>query len=139
MADDEYLTHGLCPACFCIDFDSLDLSYEPRAIADIVASYKIGCTFCGLLTLCLDLKYCMVDGRDLANECVRLSRDDGHPGADSPDSITAELYAFESWTDPLRDPVTVRLDIKILHDQWERSQSGKMKQNTFTSYKTNSV
>ena len=33
--DDEYLTYRLCPECCCINFDSPDLPYEPRPVADI--------------------------------------------------------------------------------------------------------
>lgn len=137
MADDEYLTHGLCPACFCIDFDSPDLSYEPRAIADIVASCRMGCTFCGLLTFSLNLKFCVVDGRDLSSACVRLWRHNENPGAENLDYITAELHGSENWRDPLR-PMTVMLDINILLDQGESSQNGETKkQNTFASCENN--
>ncbi|KAI7778934.1 hypothetical protein LA080_001540 [Diaporthe eres] len=68
MEDDEYLTYGLCPACFCIDLDSPDLSYEPRPIADIVAGY-VSSTY-----VCLE-KY---DG-------LRI---------DKQDCITAVLYGY---------------------------------------------
>ncbi|KAL2286463.1 hypothetical protein FJTKL_06832 [Diaporthe vaccinii] len=112
MEDDEYLTYGLCPACFCIDLDSPDLSYEPRPIADIVAGCKLGCTLCGLLTYCLNLKYCMVDAKDVSSTYVCLEKYDGLR-IDKQDCITAVLYGYSD------NPVTAKLDITVIRDQDE--------------------
>lgn len=118
MDDDEYLTSGLCPACFCINLDSPDLSYEPRPVADIVAGCRIGCTFCGLLTFSLDLKFRMVDADDFSTTYVSLSGRDEDRDPENSDCIIAELHGYG-------DDVMATLDITILHGEHENSEDGK--------------
>ncbi|KAG6357392.1 hypothetical protein INS49_013269 [Diaporthe citri] len=95
MEVDEYLTYGLCPACFCIDFDSPDLSYEPRPIADI---------------------YCVVDAKDVSSTYVCLEKYDGFRGVDKQDCMFAVLYGYSE------HPVTAKLDITVIRDQYESSR-----------------
>lgn len=121
MASDGQLTRGLCPACFCIDFDSHDFSYEPRPVADVVAGCKNGCTFCGLLTYSLNLKFAMVTGGDDSTMCVRLSRHDQLRGADNQNCITAALDA----PDRASSSSVVTFDISIICDQDEAAKYGK--------------
>lgn len=118
MDGDEHLTSGLCPACFCIEFGSPDLSYEPRPIADVLADCKIGCTFCGLLTFSLDLKFCMVDTKDISTAVVSLSRNHEHRGSGDQDCVTAALSGYASKR-------TATFDITILHGEYENREDGK--------------
>lgn len=133
MDSDEYLTYGLCPACFCIDFDSPDLSYEPRPIADIVTGCKIGCTFCGLLTYSLNLKYCVVDAKDVSSTYVCLEKCDGFRGVDKQDFIVAVLYGYSE------SPVTAKLDITVIRDEDENSEDGTARTNDLIECKFNTI
>lgn len=133
MDNDGCLTYGLCPACFCIDFDSPDLSYEPRPIADIVTGCKIGCTFCGLLTYSLNLKYCMVDTTDVSNTYVCLEKSDGFRGVDKQDHIIAALYGYSG------NPVTAKLDITVIRDQDESSEDGTARTNALDESVSNAL
>lgn len=132
MDNDGYLTHGLCPACFCIDFDSPDLSYEPRPIADVVTGCKIGCTFCGLLTYSLNLKYCMVDAKDVSSTYVCLEKYDGLR-VDKQDYIIAVLYGYSE------NPVTAKLDITVIRDQDETLEDGTASQNALNEGSFNTM
>lgn len=122
MESHDCLTYGLCPSCFCIDFDSPDLSYEPRPIADIVASCKIGCTFCGLLTYSLDLKNFIARGGDFSTMGVYLSKHDRIIDADNQNCITAVLYNSRYRA---ANHATARFDVSIICDQDEASENGK--------------
>lgn len=136
MDDDDYLTSGLCPACFCIDFDSHDFSYEPRPVADVVAGCKNGCAFCGLLTRSLNLKPRMVDGGDGSMICVCLSRHDQLRGADNQNCITAVSYApalrASSWA-------TVTFDISIICNQDEDLKHGMARASSFHECNSNTI
>lgn len=123
MEDDECLTYGLCPACFCIDFDSPDLSYEPRPIADIVAGCKIGCAFCGLLTYSLNLKYCMVDGKDVSGTYVCLEKY-YELRIDKQDCIVAVLYSYSD-----NHHGTAKLDITVIGDHDETLEDSTARKN----------
>lgn len=127
MASDEQLTYGLCPACFCVDFDNPGLSYEDRPIADIVAGSKIGCTFCGLLTYSLNLKNGMARSKDASMAWVHLSRYDPLRGADNENCITAESHDH-SLLASIGETAT--FDITIIRNQDETPEEGKARTNS---------
>lgn len=133
MDNDGCLTYGLCPACFCVDFDSPDLSYEPRPIADIVTGCKIGCTFCGLLTYSLNLKYCMVDTTDVSSTYVCLKKYDGSRGVHKQDYIIAALYGYSE------HPVTAKLAVRVIRDQDESSEDGMARTNALDESVSNAL
>lgn len=123
MERDEYLTSGLCPTCFCIHLSRHYMSYKPRPIADVLADCKIGCTFCGLLTFSLDLKFCMAVIKDISTAVVSLSRNYEHRGSGDQDCITAELSGYGS-------KQTANFEITKLHGQCEDWEDGKAWSNS---------
>lgn len=125
MEDDGYLTDGLCPGCFTIDFDSTDLSYGPRPVTEIVAGCKIGCTFCGLLTYSLDLKYRMVDteGDSIMSVCLSTRDQNGDPEYQG--CLIATLCDYKPGNAMVPSDITVIFDIIILHDEHDSLEDGK--------------
>lgn len=142
MGDKQDLAYGLCTTCFRIDFDSPDLRYTPRLIADVVSGCSDGCTFCGLLTYSLDLKSCMVDAADGCVMHVSLSRQNGHcncnkmlymsrldgvdnRGCENQDCIIAELSGYKEEFTGYREDWRANLDITMLHGESNNLEGGK--------------
>lgn len=104
----QHLTHGLCSTCFGIDLDRPDLWGKPYPIADIVAGFKIGCQFCGLLTFSLDLKQCMAKTEDVSNTYVSLK----DSGAEDNNCIIAELRGYFETKRAIFDIAIIQKHIK---------------------------